>query len=74
MAQHKKTVTERKEKKDYTFRRQFNEKLSILAGCPGQNNSDKYFLKYCVVKHSSARAQRPVTMTISISQSTQLLC
>jgi len=30
-------LTDRKEKKrkDYTFRRQFNEKPSIIPGCPG---------------------------------------
>jgi len=26
----------KRKRKDYTFRRQFNEKPSIIPGCPGQ--------------------------------------
>ena len=27
-----------KKRKDYAFRRQFNEKLSIIPGCPGSSS------------------------------------
>ena len=33
-----------KKRKDYAFRRQFNEKPSIILGCPGQQTApDSYF-------------------------------
>jgi len=50
--------------------------LSIIkeAHGPAQKNSNKCFLRHCVIKHRTACPQRSVTMTINTSQSTQLLC
>jgi len=41
---------------------------------PGQKKRNKYLLRHCIINHSSACANIPDNMTVSTSQSTQLLC
>jgi len=39
-----------KKRKDYAFRRQFNEKPSIIPGCPGDGTVKDNYLLDCVTK------------------------
>ena len=51
VSSHKKEKKKEKKRKDYAFRRQINEKPSIIPGCPG-----------CELSHPSLQcAETPVT-------------